>query len=76
MSKEQNLDHLRFVYKKAVDDWVDSIRAEEDMAAEDHSMKAMKEWDAAHLREHDAHAKVTAAREAYKDALRQVNYGI
>jgi hypothetical protein len=39
-------------------------------------MIAMEHWDAAHFREQDAHAKATEAREAYKDALRGVNYGI
>jgi len=71
-----NLDHLRFVYKQATEDWIDAIREEEDLATADPSMNAMENWDAAHFREHDAHAKATAAREAYKDALREVNYGI
>jgi hypothetical protein len=75
MSKE-SLDHVRFVYKKAVDEWVDAIRAEEALATADHSMVAWEQWDEAHFTEHDAHEKVTAAREAYKDALRTVNYGI
>jgi hypothetical protein len=75
MSKA-DLDQLRLVYKKAVDKWVDTIRAEEALATPDHSMIAMEHWDTAHFREHDAHAKATEAREAYKDALRDVNYGI
>jgi hypothetical protein len=75
MSKE-DLDQLRLAYKEAVDDWVDAIRAEEALATPDHSMVAMERWDAAHLSEHDAHAKASEAREAYKDALRTVNYGI
>jgi len=28
------------------------------------------------MREHETHEKVTVAREAYKDGLRGVNYGI
>jgi hypothetical protein len=75
MSKE-DLDQLRLAYKKAVDAWVDSIREEEALATPDHSMIAMEHWDDAHFREQDAHSKVTEAREAYKDALRRVNYGI
>ena len=67
---------MRLAYKKAVDEWVDAIRAEEALAIPDHSMIAMEQWDAAHLREHDAHTRTTEAREAYKDALRKVNYGI
>jgi len=73
---EANLDQLRLVYKKAVDGWVDAIREEEALATPDHSMVAMEHWDAAHFKEHDAHAKVTEARDAYKDGLRAVNYGI
>jgi hypothetical protein len=71
-----DIDQLRLAYKKATDEWVDSIRAEEALATSDNSMIAMEHWDAAHFREQDAHAKATEAREAYKDALRGVNYGI
>ena len=71
-----DLDQARLAYKKAVDVWVDTIRAEETLATPDHSITAMEQWDAAHFREHDAHAKADKAREAYKDALRSVNYGI
>jgi len=71
-----DLDHLRFAYKKATDEWVDSIRAEEALATPDHSMIAWEKWDAAHFQEEDAHTKYTKAREASKDALRAANYGI
>ena len=71
-----NLDQLRLAYKKATDEWVDAIRAEEALATPDHSMVAMENWDAANFTEHDAHTKVVTARDAYKDALRGVNYGI
>jgi len=74
MSKEV-LDRLRVVYKKPVDEWVDTIRAEEALATPDHSEVAMEKWDAVHFTEQDASAKATEAREAYKDALRGVNYG-
>jgi len=56
MSKA-DLDQLRLVYKKAVDEWVDAIRTEEALATPDHSMIAMEAWDDAHFREHDADAK-------------------
>jgi hypothetical protein len=75
MSNE-DLDQLRLAYKRAVDEWVDAIRAEEALATPDHSMVAMERWDDAHLKEHDAHSKVAEAREAYKDGLRELNYGI
>lgn len=75
MSKP-DLDQLRFAYKAAVDAWVETIRAEENLATPDHSMVAVEHWDDAHFREHDAHGKVIKARNAYKDGLRQANYGI
>ena len=75
MSKSA-LSVLRLAYKKAVDDWVSAIRDEEALATTDHSMTAMELWDAAHFREDHARAKATEARDAYKDALRDVNYGI
>ncbi len=71
-----DLDKLRDVYKQAVDRWVDKIRAEEALATSDHSMIAMEKWDDAHNAEHEAHGKATEAREAYKDGLRRINYGI
>jgi hypothetical protein len=71
-----DLDQLRLVYKQATDEWVAGIRAEEALATPDHSMMAMEKWDDAHFREEDAHSKATRAREAYKNALREANYGI
>ena len=71
-----DLDQLRLAYKQAVDKWVEAIRAEETLATPDHSMVAMERWDDAHVLEHEMHEKVTKAREAYKDGLREVNYGI
>ena len=75
MSKE-DLDQLRLTYKKATDEWVEAIRAEEALATADHSMVAMEHWDTAHFAEHDAHTRATEAREAYKGGLRELNYSI
>lgn len=71
-----DLDQLRLAYKKAVDEWVDAIRAEEALATPDHSMVAMEKWDDAHFREQDAQKRANAAREDYKDGLRGANYNI
>lgn len=70
------LGELRLAYKTAVDEWVDTIRAEEALATPDHSMVAMERWDDAHFKEQDAQSKATDARDAYKDGLRKLNYGI
>ena len=69
-------DRLRQSYKDAVDMWVAAIREEEALATPDHSMVAMEHWDAASFKEQDAQKKAMAAKEAYKEALRQYNYGI
>jgi len=69
-------DRLRLSYKDAVDTWVAAIREEEALATPDHSMVAMELWDAASFKEQDAQKKAKAAQEAYKEALRQYNYGI
>jgi hypothetical protein len=71
-----DLDQLRLAYKKATDEWVNAIHAEEALATPDHSMTAWEKWDDAHFKEEDARAKYTEALEAYKDGLRGVNYGI
>jgi hypothetical protein len=71
-----DLDQLRLTYKRAIDDWVEAIRAEEALATADHSMVAMEKWDDAHFHEEDAQARAREAREAYKDGLRTANYGI
>ena len=70
------LDQLRLAYKRATEDWVEAIRCEETLATPDHSMTEMEKWDDAHFREEDAHKKATEARDAYKDALRQINDGV
>ncbi|MFZ0137276.1 MAG: hypothetical protein WAK89_09470 [Candidatus Sulfotelmatobacter sp.] len=71
-----DFDQLRLAYKKATDEWVNAIRAEEALATPDHSMIAWEKWDAAHFQEEDAHTQYTKTREAYKDALRGANIGI
>ena len=69
------LDALRLAYKKATDQWVAAVRAEEALATPDHSGVAWEHWDTAHFAEEDARNKAKAARDAYKDALRGANEG-
>jgi hypothetical protein len=72
---EQNFDQLLSDYRRAIDDWVDEIRAEEGLANDDHSMVAMEKWDAAGFAVHDAENVAKKARDRYKNALRKKNYG-
>ena len=71
-----NLDALQQGYKQAVDHWVSAIRAEEALATPNHSEIAMERWDAAGFAEQDAQKKAKHARDAYKDALRHLHFGI
>ena len=71
---KEELDHLRFVYKSAVERWIEAIRAEENLATPDHSMVAVEEWERAGLAEEDARTKAKQARQEYEDALRRVLY--
>jgi hypothetical protein len=69
------LDNLLAEYKSAVDRWVDAIRAEEALANEDHSLVEMERWDDADFKVQDAEKAARHARDAYKNALREKNYG-
>jgi hypothetical protein len=71
-----NLDELQQAYKQAVDQWVAAIRAEEALATSDHSEVAMERWDAAGFAEQDAQGNAKHARDAYKEGLRRLHYGI
>ena len=72
---DQDFDQLLRSYKQAVDAWVGTIRAEELLATEDHSMVQMEKWDDAGFKLHDAELTAKKARDAYKNALRKKNYG-
>jgi len=70
----QDLDALLAAYKSAVEEWVATIREEENFATPDHSMKEWEVWDQAGFKEEDARDKAKEAREAYVNALREKLY--
>ena len=71
-----DFDQLLKSYKQAVANWVNAIRAEESLATEDHSIVEMEKWDDAAFKVDDAEEAAKKARDEYKDALREKNYGI
>jgi hypothetical protein len=75
MSKP-DLDALQHNYKQAVDELVTAIRAEEALATPDHSETAMERWDGADFAVRDALKQAKEARDAYKEGLRKLHYGI
>jgi Tfp pilus assembly protein PilN len=71
-----DLDQLQKTYKQAVDQWVAAIRAEEALATPDHSETAMEHWDSADFAVQDTAKQAKEARDAYKEGLRHLHYGI
>ena len=69
------MDRLLHAYKDAVDQWVTAIREEEALATSDYSLPAWERWDQAGFKEQEAQDKAKAAKEAYKEGLRQCDYG-
>lgn len=70
-----DFDNLLAEYKSATDRWIDAIRIEEALANEDHSVVEWERWDDADFKVKDAEEAAKKARDAYKGALRQKNYG-
>lgn len=68
------LDQLRTDYKEAVERWILAIRREEDLATPDHSVHAVDVWEHAGFAEEEARDAAKAARKAYEDALREVDF--
>ena len=72
---QAGLDQLQADYRKAVDAWVDAIRAEEALASVDHSVAKLDQWELAHDREHKLYREVIYRKRLYEDALRREFYG-
>ncbi len=73
--KREDLDSLRTTYKASVEKWVSAIQAEEGLAAVDHSITAMERWDASDFTVQSEGTRARDARDRYKEALREANYG-
>ncbi len=72
---EAELDKLQADYKKAVDDWVTAIRAEEALASVHHSVAELDKWENTGAIEHKAHKEVIYRKRLYEDALRRDLFG-
>jgi hypothetical protein len=66
-----DLDQMQAAYKTAADNWISTIREEEDLASGDHSETEIDTWEAAGFREEDARNKAKQAKKGYEDALRK-----
>jgi hypothetical protein len=69
------LDQLQEIYKAAVEEWIAAIKKEEALAAVDHSVAEVDQWEQAHFREDEIRSKVKAAKRQYENALRERFFG-
>jgi hypothetical protein len=74
--ERSELDRLQALYKEAVDRWIATIREEEALATPDHSIVAWERWEQAGFKAQEAQDQANAAKEAYKDGLRLLDYDI
>ena len=74
--ERSELDRLQRVYKDAVDRWIAAIREEEAVATPDHSIVAWELWEQAGFKAKEAEDQTAAAKEAYKEGLRNLDYDI
>ena len=73
--ENSDFDQLLADYRAAVDRLVNEVHKEEALANEDHSLVEMERWDDEGFKVEDAAKAAKKARDAYKNALRQKNYG-
>jgi hypothetical protein len=75
---QEELDRLQADYRRAVDDSVAAIRAEEALAAVDHSVAKLDQWELAHDHDHEhkLHREVIYRKRLHEDALRKEFYGL
>jgi hypothetical protein len=73
--ENSDFDQLLADYRAAVDRLVNEVHKEEALANEDHSLVEMERWDDEEFKVEDAAKAAKKARDAYKNALRQKNYG-
>jgi hypothetical protein len=73
--ERSELDRLQQAYKNAVNQWIAAVREEEALATPDHSIVAWERWEQAGFKAKEAEDRANVAKEAYKDGLRQLDYG-
>lgn len=74
MENRAELDQHRLAWKVAVEAWIAAIRAEENLATEDHSIPAIDIWEHAGFDEEEARCRAKEARKAYEDAVRKAEF--
>ena len=60
------LDLMQSGYKSAVNEWIEAIRQEEQLASVNHSVAEIDKWENAGMREEETREKAKAAKKAYE----------
>jgi hypothetical protein len=70
-SMELTLAGRQEAYRRAIEDWVVAVRAEEALISPDSSLTQIDTWGGAHFRQENAYREVKRARKEYYAALRK-----
>ena len=74
--ENSELENLQRAYKQQVNQWVSSIREEENLASQaDFTVIKLDQWEQARMRQEQAAEEVKTARKHYEDGLRESYYG-
>jgi hypothetical protein len=71
----EELNTMQANYRTAVAAWIKAIQREEELAARDHSIIEVDEWEQAGFTEEGLRVAAKTAKKQYEDALRQEFYG-
>jgi hypothetical protein len=69
--EHEELLTMQKAYKAAVDEWVNAIRAEEELASVNPTLAQVDKWEAAHYKEGEARNRAKQAKKDYEDAIRE-----
>lgn len=72
--EHSDIDRLLGEYVAAVDQWIDTIRREVELASTNRSIAEIDQWERAADKEEEARTKVRALKRIYESALRQEHF--
>ena len=79
MSNIRLYEHMEIAslqaHKAAVEEWITTIRVEEELASIDPSEARLDDWERAHLKEEAARNKARKAKKDYEDTIRLAMFG-
>lgn len=71
----EKLEHLQAAYKAQLENWIETIRREEELVSAAGSLEEIDRWEQAHFDEEDAREKAKALKSELESALREKFFG-